>query len=323
MAEVLLDVKNLVTNFYTRRGVVHAVRDVSYQVHRGEMVGIVGESGSGKSVSAFSVLGLVKKPGKIESGQVIFKGKDLRTLSPKELLAYRGRYMSMIFQEPLSALNPAYTVGWQIAEAFRNNGMTDKKEIEERVVEMLAKVKLPDPARRAKEFSYQFSGGMRQRALIAMALASNPELVFADEPTTALDVTVQADILDLIGELQQDMGMAVVLVSHNLNLVGERCQRILVMYAGQIVEEAPSMDLFTDPRHPYTKCLLKSLPGNSEGQNFFVIPGEIRNALDNTKGCAFANRCYRAEAKCFEEEPEMVQLSENRCARCHFCKEGI
>ena len=320
---VLLDVRHLVTNFHTKRGVVHAVRDVSYTVQRGEIVGIVGESGSGKSVSAFSVLDMVRAPGSVESGEIYFNGVDLRKLTHQQMRQYRGKHISMIFQEPLAALNPAYTIGWQIAESFRIAGLRDKAEIEEKVLEILRLVKLPDPQRRAKEYSYQFSGGMRQRALIAIALAVNPELVFADEPTTALDVTVQAEILDLLQELQSHLGMSIVFISHNLNLVGERCSRILVMYAGQIVEESTAKELFTNPRHPYTVSLLKSLPGKNTDGHFHVIPGEIADALMVTRGCAFAPRCFRAEARCFEEAPEMVSLSPDCRARCHFCREGI
>ncbi len=323
MNSTLLDIRNLKTSFYTKRGPVRAVRDISYTVNRGEMVGIVGESGSGKSVSAFSVLGLLKPPGKIDSGQILFKGQDLRQLDPGDLRAIRGRQISMIFQEPLTALNPAYTIGWQIAEAFRLAGLKDATELNQRVVALLEQVKIPDPARRMHEYSYQFSGGMQQRALIAIALASQPDLVFADEPTTALDVTVQADILDLIADLQQDLGLSVVMISHNLNLIGERCSRVLVMYAGQIVEEAPAAALFEKPRHPYTTSLLKSLPGRAHQKQFYVIPGEIAYGLDYPKGCAFAARCYRAEPICLQEEPDMVALSENRRSKCHFCREDL
>lgn len=319
MDSTLLDIRNLETSFYTKDGIVRAVRNISYVINRGEMVGIVGESGSGKSVSAFSVLGLLKPPGKIDKGQIIFKGVDLRGLSSLEMRKIRGSQISMIFQEPLTALNPAYTIGWQIAELFRLNGLKDQKLVYENVLNLLNKVKIPDPERCINEYSYQFSGGMRQRALIAIALASQPDLVFADEPTTALDVTVQADILDLIADLQTDLGLAVVLISHNLNLVGERCKRIIVMYSGQIVEEAPAKILFKNPKHPYTISLLKSLPGNSDNKTFHVIPGEIPNPFEITKGCAFATRCYRAERKCFLKEPEMKILSENHRSKCHFC----
>lgn len=318
-----LEVKNLVTNFYTKRGVVHAVRGVSFHVKKGEILGLVGESGSGKSVTSFSVLDLVKKPGRIDSGEIYFNGTDLRKLSQEEMRKMRGQKISMIFQEPLAALNPAFTIGWQIKEVFRLNGIKDKKELEEKTLDILRKVKIPSPEQRMNEFSYQFSGGMRQRAVIAIALAAKPDLMFADEPTTALDVTVQAEILDLLEELQRDMGMSVVFISHNLNLVGERCQRICVMYAGQIVEEASSSDLFDNPRHPYTKSLMMSMPGKETGESFYVIPGEICDLTKEIKGCAFAPRCYRACDKCFREEPKMTEIVPGHFSKCHFCREGI
>ena len=233
MAEVLLDVKNLVTNFYTKRGVVHAVRDVSYQVHRGEMVGIVGESGSGKSVSAFSVLGLVKKPGRIESGQVIFKGTDLRTLSPQELLTYRGRYMSMIFQEPLSALNPAYTVGWQIAEAFRNNGMTDKKEIEERVMGALKIVGLSS---KMKAKPSELSGGEQQRVSIARAIVNGPPLLIADEPTGNLDPNNSMEIMQILEQINSK-GITVIVSTHDRAIVDHFRKRVITLDKGHIIRD--------------------------------------------------------------------------------------
>jgi len=317
-----LEVKNLVTNFYTRRGVVHAVRDVSFHVNKGEILGLVGESGSGKSVTSFSVLDLVKKPGRIDGGEIYFQGKNLRELSAEEKRKLRGNHISMIFQEPLAALNPAYTIGWQIEEIFRLNGVKNKKELKEKTIEILEKVKIPSPETRMKEYSYQFSGGMRQRALIAIALAAHPDLLFADEPTTALDVTVQAEILDLLESLQKDFGMAVVFISHNLSLVGERCHRICVMYAGQIVEEASSEELFRNPAHPYTRSLMKALPGREPGNKLHVIPGEICDLSKEIKGCAFAPRCYRAKTECFEKEPVMKMISENHYSKCHFCEDA-
>ncbi len=322
-SEVCLSVRNLTTNFYTKRGVVHAVRGVSFDVKKGEILGLVGESGSGKSVTSFSVLNLVKKPGRIDSGEIIFEGTDLRGLSPEEMRKLRGQKISMIFQEPLAALNPAFTIGWQIEEVFRLNGEKDKKVLREKTLEILKKVRIPSPEQRMNEFSYQFSGGMRQRAVIAIALAAKPDLMFADEPTTALDVTVQAEILDLLEELQKDMGMSVVFISHNLNLVGERCQRICVMYAGQIVEQATSKELFASPRHPYTKSLMMSMPGKETGESFYVIPGEICDLTKEISGCAFAPRCYKACERCFSEEPVMKEVSPGHYSKCHFCMEEI
>ena len=323
--EVCLSVRNLRTNFYTDRGVMHSVRGVSFDVGKGEMLGIVGESGCGKSVTAFSCLNQVKRPGKIDEGEVLFHGVNLLELSPQDMRKLRGSSMSMIFQEPLTALNPAFTIGWQIGEAIRLQGEKDKKVIKEKTIDILNKVRLPDPARRMKEFPYQFSGGMRQRALIALALACRPELVFADEPTTALDVTVQAEILDLLQSLQEEMGMSVVLISHNLNLIGERCKRVLVFYAGKIVEEATTEELFKNPCHPYTQGLLGSLLSirQDEEQKLETMPGEVPNLLEDIQYCAFAPRCPYATERCFKEDPELVEVSPgHRCNCFRFMKGG-
>ncbi len=315
---ICLRVNNLQTSFYTDRGIVHSVRGVSFDVRKGEMLGIVGESGSGKSVTAFSILNQVKHPGKIDSGEVIFHGKDLLKLSESEMRKLRGSSMSMIFQEPLTALNPSFSIGWQIAEAYRIQGEKDKAVIRERTIDILRRVKLPEPELRMKEYPYQFSGGMRQRALIALALACKPELVFADEPTTALDVTVQAEILDLIESLQVEMNMSVVLISHNLNLIGERCGRMLVFYAGRIVEEAETTELFKNPSHPYTIGLFGSLlsigqDGKADPQ---TMPGEVPNMMDEIKSCSFAPRCPYAATQCFEREPELKQISPGHYCSC-------
>ena len=318
--DITLRVKNLRTNFYTDRGIVHSVRGVSFDVHKGEMLGIVGESGCGKSVTAFSILNQVKHPGRIDGGEVVFHGKDLLKLSESELRKLRGSSMSMIFQEPLTALNPSFSIGWQIAETYRIQGERDKNVIREKTIDILRRVKLPEPEIRMKEYPYQFSGGMRQRALIALALACKPELVFADEPTTALDVTVQAEILDLIENLQAEMNMSVVLISHNLNLVGERCGRVLVFYAGKIIEEAETTELFKHPSHPYTIGLFDSLlsirqDGKTDPK---TMPGEVPNMLDDIHACSFAPRCPYAVAQCFEQEPELVQIGAGHYCSCHL-----
>ena len=322
--EICLSVRNLRTNFYTDRGVMHSVRGVSFDVGKGEMLGIVGESGCGKSVTAFSCLNQVKRPGKIDEGEVLFHGVNLLELSPKEMRKLRGSSMSMIFQEPLTALNPAFTVGWQIGEAIRLQGEKDKKVIKEKTLDILRKVRLPDSERRMKEFPYQYSGGMRQRALIALALACKPELVFADEPTTALDVTVQAEILDLLQSLQQEMGMSVVLISHNLNLIGERCKRVLVFYAGKIVEEASTEELFKNPCHPYTQGLLGSLLSirQEEDQKLQTMPGEVPNLLEDIQYCAFAPRCPYATERCFREDPQLVEVGPGHRCNCFRFEKG-
>jgi len=321
---ICLRVNNLQTSFYTDRGVIHSVRGVSFDVRKGEMLGIVGESGCGKSVTAFSILNQVKHPGKIDSGEVIFHGKDLLKLSESEMRKLRGSSMSMIFQEPLTALNPSFSIGWQIAEAYRIQGEKDKAVIRERTIDILRRVKLPEPELRMKEYPYQFSGGMRQRALIALALACKPELVFADEPTTALDVTVQAEILDLIESLQAEMNMSVVLISHNLNLIGERCGRVLVFYAGKIIEEAETAELFKHPAHPYTVGLFGSLlsihqDGKADPK---TMPGEVPNMLEDIRSCSFAPRCPYAETRCFEREPELVPVGPGHYCSCHRSLNG-
>lgn len=323
-SEICLRVKDLRTNFYTDRGVMHSVRGISFDVAKGEMLGIVGESGCGKSVTAFSILNQVKRPGKIDSGEVWFHGVNVLELSQKQMRKLRGSSMSMIFQEPLTALNPAFTIGWQIAEAIRLQGETDKKVIREKTIDILQKVRLPDPERRMKEYPYQFSGGMRQRALIALALACQPELVFADEPTTALDVTMQAEILDLLQSLQAQIGMSVVLISHNLNLIGERCKRVLVLYAGKIVEEASTEELFKNPCHPYTQGLLGSLLSiRQDGtQQLQVMPGEVPNLLEDIQYCAFAPRCPKACKRCFEQEPKLEEVSPGHRCNCFLYEKG-
>jgi len=314
-----LQIKDLHTSFYTDRGVVRAVRGVSFDVMKGEMLGVVGESGSGKSVTAFSALNQLKRPGKVDSGQVIYNGTDLLTLDDKQMRKIRGSQLSMIFQEPLSALNPAFTIGWQIKESYVIHGMRDRKEIHEKMIDLLNKVKLPDPERRIHEYSYQFSGGMRQRALIAISIACNPELVFADEPTTALDVTVQAEILDLLESLQHSMDMSIVLISHNLNLVGERCKRMIVMYGGKIVEAASSEDIFRHTAHPYTVGLFKSLPTlRDTGGKLSTIPGEVPNMMKEIVGCSFAPRCANVMKVCNEEEPRLREIAPGHFCSCHL-----
>ncbi len=322
--DLCLSVRHLRTNFYTDRGVMHAVRDVSFDVEKGEFLGIVGESGCGKSVTAFSVLNQVQRPGKIDSGEVLFHGTNILELSPNEMRKLRGSSMSMIFQEPLTALNPAFTIGWQIGEAYRIQGEKNKKVIREKTLDILQRVCLPDPIMRMKEFPYQFSGGMRQRALIAVALACNPELVFADEPTTALDVTVQAEVLDLLQSLQEEMGMSIVLISHNLNLIGERCSRVLVFYAGKIVEEAETEELFRNPSHPYTRGLLSSLISIRQDakQKLKTIPGEVPNLLEDIPYCAFAPRCPHAMKRCFEEQPEWTEVGPKHHCECFLYEKG-
>ena len=322
--ETCIQVKDIHTSFYTDRGIVRSVRGVSFEVKKGEMLGVVGESGCGKSITAFSVLNQVKRPGRIDSGEVLFHGVDLLQLSEQEMRRIRGSKLSMIFQEPLTALNPAFTIGWQIGESYRIHGVRDKKLIRDKTIDILERVKLPDPERRMKEYPYQFSGGMRQRALIALALACQPELVFADEPTTALDVTVQSEILDLLQSLQAYYNMSVVLISHNLNLIGERCARMLVLYAGKIVEEAPTAELFRHPAHPYTAGLLGSLlsVNQKEKTALHTMKGEVPDLTKPIAGCSFAPRCAYAGKACLEREPPRVEIAPGHSCSCHRYQEG-
>ena len=317
----LLEVRGLRTHFFTADGVVKAVDGVDLTVRKGEVVGLVGESGSGKSVTAMSVLQLVGAPGRIVGGSVLLDGEDLGTKSKKELRAIRGDRVSMVFQQPLSSLNPAYTTGFQIAEVYEVHDDISRKVGRERAAEMLARVGIPDAARRARSYPHQMSGGQAQRVMIAMALAAGPELLIADEPTTALDVTIQAQILDLIRDLRAETGMAVVLITHDLGIVAELTERVAVMYAGQIVEEAPTDDLFAAPLHPYTTGLIGSVPViGQRKEELAVIPGRVPNLVGLPAGCRFAPRCTaRIEAgltRCTEELPALVEVAPGHSVRC-------
>ena len=317
----LLELSGLRTHFFTADGVVKAVDGVDLTVRRGEVVGLVGESGSGKSVTAMSVLRLVGAPGRIVGGTIRLDGEDLGTKSKQELRAIRGDRVSMVFQQPLSSLNPAYTTGFQIAEVYEVHQDVERRIGRERAAEMLAKVGIPDARRRARSYPHQLSGGQAQRVMIAMALAAGPELLIADEPTTALDVTIQAQILDLIRALREESGMAVVLITHDLGIVAELTERVAVMYAGQIVEEAPTGDLFASPLHPYTSGLIGSVPVIGQRKDeLAVIPGRVPNLVDLPPGCRFAPRCTaRIEAgltRCTEATPALVEVEPGHRVRC-------
>jgi oligopeptide/dipeptide ABC transporter ATP-binding protein len=316
----LLKVEDLHTHFFTEEGVVRAVDGVSLEIRPGETLGIVGESGCGKTVTALSILRLVPDPpGRIVSGHIFFQGKDLTTLRGEELRKIRGRSISMIFQEPMTSLNPVFPVGEQIAEAIRHHQRVSRREAWDRAIEMLEKVKIPDPARRAKEYPHQLSGGMRQRVMIAMALACNPTLLIADEPTTALDVTIQAQILELLISLKEEMGMAVMLITHDLGVIAETTGRVVVMYAGRVVEAAGVEQLFHNPLHPYTQGLLASLPTLETGKKqrrLQAIPGSVPNLLELPTGCKFAPRCPKVVGRCHEGEPELREIEPGHWARC-------
>jgi oligopeptide/dipeptide ABC transporter ATP-binding protein len=322
MAE-LLRVENLRTWFQTEGGVVRAVDGVDLELEAGKTLGVVGESGSGKSVTALSVMGLIDRPGKIqEDSRILFAGRDLVQLSDKELESVRGNEISMIFQEPMTSLNPVYTVGEQIAEAMRVHRSVGKAEAAARAVEMLALVGIPEPARRAKDYPHQLSGGMRQRVMIGMALACDPKLIIADEPTTALDVTIQAQILELMMELRERLGMSILLITHDLGVVAEMCDEVVVMYAGRVVERGPVASVFGSPQHPYTEALLQSIPvlGMTQKERLRVIRGAVPSPLDWPEGCRFAPRCDYAFERC-QEQPPLFPLEEGGSA-CWLCEHG-
>jgi oligopeptide transport system ATP-binding protein len=309
-AEVLLEIKDLTTRFYTEEGVVYAVNGVSYTLKEGEILGVVGESGCGKSVHALSIMGLIPSPpGKIDKGEVLFDGRDLLKFNQSELRDIRGSQVAMVFQDPMTSLNPVYTVGFQITEVLSiHKGMNDK-EARGVAGELLDKVGIPGAHDRLDDYPHQFSGGMRQRAMIAMALAGDPKLLIADEPTTALDVTIQAQIIDLVKRLQENLGMAVMWITHDLGVVAELAQNVNVMYAGYIVERGSVRDIFKATRHPYTLGLIGSLPRLDEapGTELVAIPGLPPDLVDLPKGCPFVPRCMYAVEQCLEEMPPLEQ----------------
>ncbi|MFT3801828.1 MAG: ABC transporter ATP-binding protein [Burkholderiaceae bacterium] len=317
----LLEIEHLQTSFDTRAGPVRAVDGVSLRVERGETVALVGESGSGKSVTAYSVLRLLPRgQGRISGGRILFDGQDLATLPEPAMRALRGNRISMIFQEPLSALNPVLSIGWQIAEAIRLHRPVTGRQAWARAVELLAQVGLPSPAQRVHDYPHQLSGGMRQRVVIAIALACEPDLLIADEPTTALDVTTQAQILDLLRTLQAERGMGLLLITHDLGVVAEMADRAAVMYAGRVVEQAPVRALFEAPAHPYTDGLLASLAIEhlQPGSRLPEIAGTVPSLLDMPPGCAFAARCGRAETHCRAARPALADVQGARKVACHF-----
>ncbi|MGH9187830.1 MAG: ABC transporter ATP-binding protein [Acidimicrobiales bacterium] len=317
----LLQVHDLRTHFFTADGVVKAVDGVDFTVNRGEIVGLVGESGSGKSVTSMSVLRLVDAPGRIVAGSIDFAGEDLLAKSNDEMRKLRGGRIGTIFQQPQSSLNPAYRVGFQIAEVYEVHERLSRKVGKARSVEMLEKVGIPDARQRVRSYPHQVSGGQAQRVMIAMALAAGPELLIADEPTTALDVTIQAQILDLIRDLQADLGMGVILITHDLGIVAELCDRVAVMYAGQIVEQAETRTLFREPKHPYTQGLIGSVPVIGQRKDRLeVIPGRVPNLIDLPAGCRFAPRCKAREEKnvirATVDMPALVTVAPGHQVRC-------
>jgi oligopeptide/dipeptide ABC transporter ATP-binding protein len=319
----LLSITNLRTYFYTSAGVARAVDGVSFDIARGETLGLVGESGCGKSVTGFSILRLIQPPGRIEAGSRIeLEGEDLLALGDEQIRTIRGNRVSLIFQEPMTALNPVFTVGDQVAEVSRIHAGMSRRQAWERAVEMLTLVGIPDPAQRAREYPHQLSGGMRQRVLIAMALAMNPALIIADEPTTALDVTIQAQILELLGDLQRRLGTSILLITHDLGVIAEMASRVIVMYAGEVVEEAPVRELFAAAHHPYAEGLLTAMPRVGQTRDrLAVIPGTVPPPTAWPEGCRFHDRCPYAWERCVREHPPLYSIGAAHTSRCHLAVE--
>ena len=321
MNKPLLEVKNLKTFFKTRNGIVKAVNDVSYSIYPGKTLGIVGESGSGKSVSAMSVLRLLDANGYIAGGTVTFDGQDLSKVTTEQMYHIRGNRISVIFQEPMTSLNPVFSVKKQLSEPFIIHQGMSKKEAAAKCIEMLKAVQIPNPEAVAKQYPHQLSGGMRQRVMIAMALACKPDILIADEPTTALDVTIQAQILRLMNDLQKENGTAIMFITHDLGVINEMADDVVVMYCGQVVEQAPARTIFTDCKqsHPYTEGLMYSIPRlNDDRKKLDPIPGAVPHPLDLPKGCKFAPRCKYCTQKCIDAEPELKQVAEGQYVRCFY-----
>lgn len=318
MKNPLLEIRSLSTQFLTEEGVVRAVEDVSLEIYPGEILSLVGESGCGKSVTGLSLLRLIPiPPGRISSGEILFEGRDLLRLEEREMERVRGNEISMIFQEPMTSLNPVFTIGNQIMEVLELHQNLDKKEARRKAIEMLDRVKIPSPEVRIDSYPHQLSGGMRQRAMIAMALCCQPKLLIADEPTTALDVTIQAQVLRLLKEIQREMGMAVMLITHDFGVVSEIADRVAVMYAGRIVESGPIEAIFGETRHPYTRGLLESIPQlNEKKRRLNAILGQVPNPMNLPSGCKFHPRCPLMIGDCRREEPPLFQVNGNHFSRC-------
>ena len=320
IGQCLLDVENVAISFQTEKGRYRAVDDVSFKVNQGETLAIVGESGCGKSVTALATMGLLPEMGKVEAGKILFEGVDVSKLSGSELRKLRGNQMGMIFQEPMTALNPVYTVGQQVSEVFKIHQNMNSKQARQAAIAMLEKVKIPDPHKRIDEYPFQLSGGMRQRVLIAIALACNPKLLIADEPTTALDVTIQLQILKLMKELQNDLGTAIILITHDLGVVAEMADNVVVMYAGKVVESGTVYEIFDNPTHPYTVALLDCIPKitNEKGTELGSIKGLVPSIFNRPPGCSFNNRCPNAQEKCISNAPQTELISGSHSVACHF-----
>ncbi|MCR1843399.1 ABC transporter ATP-binding protein [Murimonas intestini] len=317
MSENILSVKNLHTSFRTDNGEVKAVNGVSFNLDKGKILGIVGESGSGKSVTAYSIMRILESNGDISEGQVLYKGQDITKFTEKQMREFRGKCCSIIFQDPMTSLNPVFTVGNQLKEAIQLHTDRKGKDAEARAIEMLTLVGVNEPEKRVKQYPFELSGGMRQRVMIAMALACEPDILIADEPTTALDVTIQAQILELMQDLQKKFGMAIIMVTHDLGVIADMCDEIIVLYGGRVCERGTAEDIFYRPHHEYTKGLLCSIPNVDKiGEKLIPIPGTPINLLNMPKGCAFCPRCENAMKICIEEVPPEMQMPDGHFASC-------
>ena len=317
MSENILSVQNLHTSFHTDKGEVKAVNGVTFNLEKGKILGIVGESGSGKSVTAYSIMRILEKNGRITEGKILYKGQDIAEFSEKQMREFRGKCCSIIFQDPMTSLNPVFTVGNQLREAIELHTDRKGKEAEARAIEMLTLVGVNEPEKRVKQYPYELSGGMRQRVMIAMALACEPDILIADEPTTALDVTIQAQILELMQSLQKKLGMAIIMVTHDLGVIADMCDEIIVMYGGRVCERGTAEDIFYRPHHEYTKGLLRSIPNVDRiGEKLIPMPGRPINLLNMPKGCAFCPRCEEAMKICIEEQPPEMQMPDGHFASC-------
>ena len=317
MSENILSVQNLHTSFHTDKGEVKAVNGVTFNLEKGKILGIVGESGSGKSVTAYSIMRILEKNGRITEGKILYKGQDIAEFSEKQMREFRGKCCSIIFQDPMTSLNPVFTVGNQLKEAIELHTDRKGKEAEARAIEMLTLVGVKKKKKRVKQYPYELSGGMRQRVMIARALACEPDILIADEPTTALDVTIQAQILELMQSLQKKLGMAIIMVTHDLGVIADMCDEIIVMYGGRVCERGTADDIFYRPHHEYTKGLLRSIPNVDRiGEKLIPIPGTPINLLNMPKGCAFCPRCEEAMKICIEEQPPEMQMPDGHFASC-------
>ena len=321
--EYTLKIEHLKTQFHTRKGVVPAVDDVSIEIPKGKIIGLVGESGCGKSMTAMSVMQLVKKPGKVVDGKIMLLGENLLEATPARMQKVRGNDIAMIFQEPMTSLNPVYTVGHQVQEAILLHQNVSRAEAKAQVLEIFRQVGIPEPEKRYKSYPHQLSGGLRQRVMIGMAMVCKPELLIADEPTTALDVTIEAQILKLMKQLRDQHGTSILLITHNMGVVAQMCDYVYVMYAGKVMEQGETFELFEHTRHPYTAGLLKAIPRmNYQVERLYSIRGVVPNLLKLPKGCGFCTRCDEADERCYEERPALYETAQDHLVRCFHWEKG-